>query len=77
MPPPENFTKDYTLEHKEIIEAESIIESLEPFHGKIHFWEVINMTIKYKYYICCCGKRIIPVTNPSKCPHCGRVTCLK
>lgn len=23
------------------------------------------MTIKYKYYICRCGKRIIPVTNPS------------
>ena len=23
------------------------------------------MTIKYKYYICRCGKKIIPVTNPS------------
>lgn len=32
------------------------------------------MKIKYKYYICACGKKIIPVTNPSKCPHCGRVT---
>ena len=35
------------------------------------------MRIKYKYYICACGRRIIPVTNPSKCPHCGRVTRLK
>lgn len=35
------------------------------------------MTIKYKYYICHCGKKIIPVTNPSRCPHCGRVTRLK
>lgn len=36
MPPPEDFTKDYAVEHKEIIEkAESIIESLEPFSSKI------------------------------------------
>ena len=35
------------------------------------------MKIKYTYYICRCGKKIIPVTNPSKCPHCGRVTILK
>ena len=35
------------------------------------------MTIKYKYYICRCGERIIPVTNPSKSPYCGRVTRLK
>ena len=35
------------------------------------------MKIKYKYYICQCGKRIIPFTNPCKCPHCGRITRLR
>lgn len=39
--------------------------------------EVLNMSIKYLYYICRCGKRVIPLSNPSKCPHCGRVTCLR
>ena len=38
---------------------------------------VKTMKIKYKYYICRCGKKIIPLTNPSRCPHCGRVTRLK
>ncbi len=35
------------------------------------------MKIKYTYYHCKCGRKIIPVTNPSKCPYCGRVTRLK
>lgn len=35
------------------------------------------MSIKYKYYICQCGKKIIPFTNPCECPHCGRVTRLR
>ena len=35
------------------------------------------MTIKYKCYICRCGKRLIPVSNPSKCPYCGRIAWLK
>lgn len=43
------------------------------------FQEVNNMPrhIKYTYYICRCGKKIIPFTNPCKCPHCGRVTVLR
>lgn len=36
-----------------------------------------NIKLKYTYYICKCGRKIIPVTNPSKCPHCGRITRLK
>lgn len=35
------------------------------------------MKLRYKYYVCRCGRKIIPVSNPSKCPHCGRVTILK
>ncbi len=35
------------------------------------------MRIKIPYYICKCGRRLTPVTNPSKCPYCGRVTILK
>ena len=35
------------------------------------------MKIKYTYYYCKCGRKIIPVTNPSKCPYCGRVMRLK
>lgn len=35
------------------------------------------MKIKYKYYTCRCGKKLIPTTNPSKCPYCGRITALK
>lgn len=35
------------------------------------------MKIKYSYYICRCGKKIVPFSNPCKCPHCGRVTILK
>ena len=29
------------------------------------------------YYICKCGRKLYPVTNPSKCPYCGRVTIIK
>lgn len=35
------------------------------------------MKIRYKYYVCRCGRKIVPVTNPSVCPHCKRVTYLK
>jgi DNA-directed RNA polymerase subunit RPC12/RpoP len=35
------------------------------------------MKIKYTYYICRCGRRVIPLTNPCKCPHCGRITRLR
>lgn len=35
------------------------------------------MKIKYQYYICRCGRKIIPLTNPSRCPYCGRVTRLR
>lgn len=36
-----------------------------------------GVKIKYKYYICQCGKRVIPFTNPCICPHCGRLTHLR
>ena len=39
--------------------------------------EKIENGIKYTYYVCRCGKRIIPLTNPCRCPHCGRVTRLR
>lgn len=31
----------------------------------------------YKYYICKCGRKLIPSGNPSKCPYCGHTTILK
>lgn len=38
----------------------------------------MKIKIKYRYYICGgCGRRLIPRTNPSKCPHCGKVTIIK
>jgi len=37
----------------------------------------IKTTVKYTYYICGCGRKLIPKTNPSKCPYCGRVTTLR
>lgn len=33
--------------------------------------------LKYKYYLCRCGRRVIPFSNPCKCPHCGHVTWLR
>ncbi len=35
------------------------------------------MRIKYTYYTCRCGRRVIPLTNPCRCPYCGRVTQLR
>ncbi len=33
---------------------------------------IIKLT--YKYYVCRCGRKIIPLTNPNKCPYCGTIT---
>lgn len=37
----------------------------------------MKVKIKYPYYICGCGRKLIPNSNPSKCPYCGRVTIIK
>ena len=41
-----------------------------------YFKEKINI-MKIIYYICRCGRKLYPVTNPSRCPYCGRVTVLR
>ncbi len=37
----------------------------------------MKVKVKYRYYICGCGRKLVPVGNPSKCPYCGRVTIVK
>ena len=39
------------------------------------FCERIRISVpKFKYYRCSCGNEVVPVANPSKCLHCGRIT---